>query len=105
MLKGSLAVGTAAGTSFSFNTDTAGFLTCTGLVSGGGNGWVELKIDGVLFGLGGVNVGDNITDNRTFDAFPWVNFTVPIGAGKTCTITKRNHKNLKVDILWTPLSS
>ena len=105
VLKGSLATGSAIGSSLSFDTDTDGFITITAVVNGGGDAWAELKIDGVLWGLGGIHTADNEANNRNFNAHPWVNATVPVAKGKTCTVTKRYRTQLSVDVYWTPLGS
>jgi len=99
VLKGTLAMGSAIGSSLSFDTDSDGFITITALVNGGGDAWAELTVDDSLFGAGGVN------EDRVFYASPWANATVPIGKGKTCTVTKRYRTQLSVDVYWTPLGS
>jgi len=99
VLKGSIAISEGIGSDLSFVTDSSGFITIIGLVSGGGTGWPELKIDGVIFGAGGIWADFH----RNFFARPYSCITIPVGNGKSCTVTKRNHVNLGVDVYWTPL--
>jgi len=105
VLIGSIENNTDIGTNLSFTTNTDGFIIIAGRVSGGGDAWAELKIDGVLWGPGGILTDDNDDDNRNFNANPYVYATIPVKKGKTCTITKRYRRELEIDVYWVPLNS